>query len=318
MPRWSVVLCRQLPEQLVQAAQAVDDLMMADFLERSKLAAERVLVGRVVGRLQAQLDAASTPRAPVMQQSPGLRPRSAGQEEAEAVAESLLVDAAGLGRAAAWVRAGLPAAEPLQEPLWPLVVGLCRMGRLSSAMHEAQAASRAALRDLVFDTVEGCVARCLPLMPDSMTLPAAAGGDGEQSGSSRLQQLSGEQFQGVLQAVLLVIAAQLEHVQAFCTAVNAVLGSANLALQQEAALQDGRECSQAVAEAAAAQWAKLLAALAHGGPSVALRQVAHCWQEPFAALHAHPGNVSLCCYAHVHQSCVTRPVFVDLRLSVLA
>ena len=75
-----------------------------------------------------------------------------------------------------------------------------------------------------------------------------------------------QDFQWVLEAVLLAATVYLDHCAAVGTALHAILSAAKATKQQlAAAAQDARECCQAVAEAAAARWSKLLGGRARGG-----------------------------------------------------
>lgn len=70
----------------------------------------------------------------------------------------------------------------------------------------------------------------------------------------------------MLEAVLLAAKVFLDHCSAVGAAVEAILAAAKATKQQlSAAARDARECCQAVAEAAAGRWSKLLGSRARGG-----------------------------------------------------
>ena len=96
------------------------------------------------------------------------------------------------------------------------------------------------------------------------SLPSSA--EQQPSTAARLQQLPGREFEWVLEAVVLVVKTLLNHCQAVGAAVQGILAGSQAARQQASATaHDLKECSQAVAEAAAARWSKLLGFRARGG-----------------------------------------------------
>lgn len=101
---------RTLPQQIAETAQAVDDLMATDFLERARFGGEGATTSRILQRLAAQLAATQTPRGGPAEGIAAGRSRlssegSVGGTEAEVVAAAKLTDPASLDRVAAWVEA---------------------------------------------------------------------------------------------------------------------------------------------------------------------------------------------------------------------
>ena len=87
--------------------------------------------------------------------------------------------------------------------------------------------------------------------------------------AERLQQLPGEHFVLLLEAVLLLASAFLAHCQRVAAVLQASLAASQAAGPQVAAVaRECKDCSQLVAEAAAARWSKLLSARANGAHSV--------------------------------------------------
>ncbi len=107
------VRCRTLPQQIGETAQAVDDLMATDFLERVRFAGEGAATDRILQRLEAQLATMQTPRGGAAQ--PRARLSSTGSSGSssgvEAVAGVRLADPAALERVAAWVAEAVAGGE---------------------------------------------------------------------------------------------------------------------------------------------------------------------------------------------------------------
>ncbi|GAB4818839.1 hypothetical protein N2152v2_005885 [Parachlorella kessleri] len=280
---------KTLPQQIGETAQAVDDLMATDFLERVRFAGEGAATDRILQRLEAQLATMQTPRGGAAQ--PRARLSSTGSSGSssgvEAVAGVRLADPAALERVAAWVAEAVaggeaePAAgladgggEELQDVLLPLVMGMRRMGRLSVSLKDYQEASSAGVRDLLRRVVDECLAVLAPGPSDSQHLVAGRAGSPppRPSASELLQQLPGEHFLWVLEAVLLASRACLDHVTRVATVVEAVLLAAKAPRQQvTAAVAECREVYQAVADVAVGRFAKLLSGRAHAGAPAAPR-----------------------------------------------
>ena len=87
--------------------------------------------------------------------------------------------------------------------------------------------------------------------------------------ADRIPKLTSEQFAWLAEAVLLAAQAHLGHCSQMCTSLAAVAGQAPGDTPLPSIQRATAECCQAVAEAAAARWAKLLTARAHavGGSS---------------------------------------------------
>ena len=113
MPFSVSVRCRTLPQQIGETAQAVDDLMATDFLERVRFAGEGPATDRILQRLEAQLATVQTPRGGAAQ--PRVRLSSTGSSSsssgAEAVARVRLADPAALERVAVWVAEAVAGGE---------------------------------------------------------------------------------------------------------------------------------------------------------------------------------------------------------------
>ncbi len=81
----------------------------------------------------------------------------------------------------------------------------------------------------------------------------------------------------MLEAVLLAAKVYLDHCAAVGAAIEAVLAAAKATKQQlAAAARDTRECCQAVAEAAAGRWSKLLGSRARGGEGAGAGNIIRC------------------------------------------
>jgi hypothetical protein len=95
---------------------------------------------------------------------------------------------------------------------------------------------------------------------------SASPGREPPTAAEKLQRLPGQDFQWVLEAVVLAATAFLGHCQAVGEAVSLILSLAQAPAQQLAAAErDMAECRAAVAEAATARWSKLLGSRARGG-----------------------------------------------------
>ena len=167
---------RHLPDQIVETAQAVDDLMTPEFLERTRFAeqAQAAATAGILDRLRAQL--ASAPTTPWRRRSSASASASSSRgpsrqlsaeesAELESLAALRVADAAAVGRVVGWlersagISGGAAAAaaaaeedgggETLQEVLLPLVIGLRRMGRLPATMRDFTETSAAGLKELL-------------------------------------------------------------------------------------------------------------------------------------------------------------------------
>ncbi|KAL4452640.1 hypothetical protein ABPG75_008302 [Micractinium tetrahymenae] len=314
---------KHLPGQIVETAQAVDDLMSSDFLERTRFPAAAALTGGILDRLRLQVaaqEAAQGPAAPRRRRTSSLSGGAASggpsrqlsaEESAElaALAAARLEDAGTVERAVAWLErccglgsygnsssgGGAAAAtmaaaaaaagaaeeevevEGLQEVLLPLVIGLRRMGRLGAAMRDLKQADASRLKELLSHVVEGCLDILDPESApgDSSHLLASHRSlspgrrdepDGPAALAARLARLPGQDFQWVLEAVVLASKAYLNHCTAVGQAVQTILAAAKAPKPQLAAVaQEARECCQAAAEAAAGRWSKLLSGRARSG-----------------------------------------------------
>ena len=322
----------------METAQAVDDLMTSDFLERTRFAAQPVLAS-VLARLRAQM-AVSATASPHRRRSsassaaassiPPSRQLSADESaELERLAALRLTDGDVVNQVVSWLEGiagsngkqdegiGDGPPEQLQEVLLPLVMGLQRMGRLPATLRDFRGTCTARLKEVVRcgcgfgrQAVHTHHMRCRvtawrrasstrPLPPpctgcsqvidsclDALDPPPpsgdashlmAYGGQRTAAGplpssveppsaATRLQQLPGREFEWVLEAVVLVVKTLLNHCHAVGVAVQGILTGCQAArLQASATAHDLKECSQAVAEAAAVRWSKLLGFRARGG-----------------------------------------------------
>jgi hypothetical protein len=184
---WLALPCRHLPQQIGETAQAVDDLMTSDFLERTRFSAQAAAVaGGIRDRLRAQVAAAEagghSSACPRRRRSSASAASSAApsrqlsaEESAElaaAAAVKLTDGAEALQRLSGWLERLAAAGggmngggmgsnigegdddneeggDSLQEALLPLVIGLQRMGRLPAAMRDLKASSVAGLKELL-------------------------------------------------------------------------------------------------------------------------------------------------------------------------
>ena len=90
--------------------------------------------------------------------------------------------------------------------------------------------------------------------------------------AEELQKLPGERFVFMLEALLLLVVAFLDHCVRVGAAVQAILAAAQASRQQQDAVaQETKDACQAVAEVAAARWAKQLSGRAHGGKANSVR-----------------------------------------------
>ncbi|KAL4854749.1 Histidinol-phosphate aminotransferase 2 [Chlorella vulgaris] len=301
---------KHLPQQIGETAQAVDDLMTSDFLERTRFSAQAAAVaGGIRDRLRAQVAAAEagghSSAGPRRRRSSASAASSAApsrqlsaEESAElaaAAAVKLTDGAEALQRLSGWLERLAAAGggmngggmgsnigegdddneeggDSLQEALLPLVIGLQRMGRLPAAMRDLKASSVAGLKELLSQVLEACleVLDPEPSPGDSSHLLAgprsASPGREPPTAAEKLQRLPGQDFQWVLEAVVLAATAFLGHCQAVGEAVSLILSLAQAPAQQLAAAErDMAECRAAVAEAATARWSKLLGSRARGG-----------------------------------------------------
>lgn len=123
--------------------------------------------------------------------------------------------------------------------------------------------------------------------------------------AARLQRLPGQDFQWVLEAVVLAAKVFLDHCTSVGAAVQTILAAAKAPQQQIAdAARDAREACQAAAEAAAGRWSKLLGGRARGAAEAGggaircaprLLCVGRCagWLFVAAQLCSHPLEVPL-------------------------
>jgi vacuolar protein sorting-associated protein 54 len=127
-----------LPAQIAASMQAIDDLMAADFLERTRFGGRGACLAAVSDRLRAQLapGGAAEGEAP-----PGSNVQRAAQLR--------LRDAAATAEAGALLEAEWALRESVEDVLLPLAAGLQRMGRLGAAMRALQDASVQQLRDFI-------------------------------------------------------------------------------------------------------------------------------------------------------------------------
>jgi vacuolar protein sorting-associated protein 54 len=258
-----------LPAQFADALRALEALATAELLDRARFVGAGACADAAAGRARAQA-AASTSAA-------GAAARGAGAPGGAAAAAATvpLRDAAGLARAAALLRPAWAAEMPLDvDALRPLAAGLSRLGRLGDAARALRADAVAQAAALVDDAVRGALralgAAAPEAPPDGHLLPSAAPGAGSAAAAAAAK-LPSEQFVWVLEAALLAAQAAMEHFGAVGTAVAAAAAAVEApAAGEEAAAGngdggaagDGGDLSAAVAEAAAARWAKLLAARA--------------------------------------------------------
>jgi hypothetical protein len=169
--------CRSLPAEIAETAQAVEDFMTADFLDRTRFGGMDAVQRLVLERLAAQVALAEGGS-----RGGGEAATVADGEIgcASAAAATPLADVEGLDRVVRWVEvsSGIEgdggdrsagssgvSRQETSDALVPLVLGLRRIQQLPAALRSMQDAACAHLRDAI---------RC-------------AGGRGREGGASRLR-----------------------------------------------------------------------------------------------------------------------------------
>jgi vacuolar protein sorting-associated protein 54 len=141
---------RGLPSQVAGSMQAVEGLMTADFLERSRFGARDACLGAIINRLRAQLSRSNSSEGVAARSHAapggGDLPPAAGVLQA---AEVALTDAAALHQVAGLLRAEWMTHDSVEEVLLPLAAGLQRVGHLAPAMKALEEASCQQMRDFV-------------------------------------------------------------------------------------------------------------------------------------------------------------------------
>ncbi|KAA6426324.1 MAG: VPS54 isoform 2 [Trebouxia sp. A1-2] len=252
---------RQLPQQLLVAGEAVQQLMASDLLGLMRFQAlphlqDHMLAGIMQhqeflasgqigdrGQYRVQSEDGSTAAMPS-------QPSVVGDGTSNGSAEPLS-DLLSLGRAAVQSLQPDPAeADEMAQLVTPLVLGLKRINGLAPVLKSYKEAMAVEVKQAIRDIVE-------------RTLPVLLGGQWpnlqHHSLADKLQAVSSQGFLWLLAAVLCVSQACLQQ----CSRVRAVLEEGLKAgrtprTQWGLLLQDMQEAGQAVSEVAHGRWAKLL------------------------------------------------------------